>query len=798
MRLNVLAFTLGILFLQWQAGLPDMAWLGALASAALGAGLLSACLPHRRAGAGDAGGPRVTIRTAWRRAAAGLACAVFGFCWAALLAHGRLADALPAEWEGRDIALTGIVADLPQALSRGERFTLAVESVETAGARVPARLLLSWYRGREAAEAADAEAGAASVPLLRPGERWRLVVRLKRPHGSANPHGFDYEAWLLERGVRATGHVRPQGARRLDDFVARPATLIERLRDAVRRDFLAALPDGEYAGVLVALAVGDQRAITPAQWRVFRQTGITHLMSISGLHVTMIAALFAGLAGALWRRSEALALRLPAQRAAVAAGALAALAYALLAGFGVPTQRTLYMLGVVALALWTGRSPGASRTLALALLAVLLPDPWAVLAPGFWLSFIAVAVLFHAASAPGGARGWRAALHRWGGAQWAVTLGTLPVLLLLFQQFSLVSPLANALAIPVVSFLITPLALLFALLPWAPLAGIAHALLAGLMRGIEALAGWPLWEQAAAPWPVLLAAFAGALWLLLPRGFPARWLGVCPLLSALLWPASRPPDGAAWVDVLDVGHGLAVVVRTARHTLLYDAGPRYGPEADAGERVVVPFLRATGVRALDTLVVSHRDSDHAGGVESVRAALPVARIVSSLTPAELPGERCAAGQAWTWDGVRFALLHPPADDPERPAPPARPANQQSCVLWIGNAAGSVLLTGDIEAAQERQLIASGQPLRASVLLAAHHGSRSSSTAPFIAAVAPRAVLFSAGYRNRFGHPHPAVLERIGAAEVWRTDRDGALRVDLGPTLALAAERRRAPRYWHGK
>ena len=260
MRLNVLAFTLGILFLQWQAGLPDMAWLGALASAAVGAGLLSACLPHRRAGAGDAGGPGVTIRAAWRRAVAGLACAVFGFCWAALLAHGRLADALPAEWEGRDIALTGIVADLPQALSRGERFTLAVESVETAGARVPARLLLSWYRGREAAEAADAEAGAASVPLLRPGERWRLVVRLKRPHGSANPHGFDYEAWLLERGVRATGHVRPQGARRLDDFVVRPATLIERLRDAVRRDFLAALPDGEYAGVLVALRSEERRA----------------------------------------------------------------------------------------------------------------------------------------------------------------------------------------------------------------------------------------------------------------------------------------------------------------------------------------------------------------------------------------------------------------------------------------------------------------------------------------------------------------------------------------------------------
>lgn len=780
MRINIVAFAAGIGLLQVQERLPGQWTIGML----LGGGAALA-------------GLLFFMHGGRRRRLLPLACAVIGFAWAALLAQQRLADRLPEEWEGRDVRIVGVVASLPQAMERGERFEFDVERVETDAARLPGRLLLSAYRERAADEADEERAGHAAH-AVRPGERWRFTVRLKRPHGSANPQGFDYEAWLFERGLRATGYVRPRaGVQRLDAFVARPSYAVERLRERIRDRFEAALPGGEYAGILSALAIGDQRAIPAAQWRIFRQTGITHLMSISGLHVTMVAALFAALAGWLWRRSERLALVVPAQKVAIVGGWLAALGYALLAGFAVPTQRTLYMLTVVALALCSGRHPGVARTLSLALLAVLLPDPWAVLAPGFWLSFTAVGLLFYAGTARlGEATGWRAVLARWGGTQWAVTLGTLPILLLLFQQFSLVSPLANALAIPLVSFVVTPLALLFAVLPWAPVLHFDHWLLAWLMRLIEALAGWPLWEQAAPPAGAALLAMLGVLWLLLPRGFPARPVGLCLLLPALFWPAARPPEGAAWVDVLDVGQGSAVVVRTARHSLLYDAGPQYSAESDAGSRVVVPFLRAAGVRRLDALLVSHRDKDHSGGVGAVLDAVPVTRIVSSFDDVgELPGERCVAGQAWEWDGVRFRILHPQPADYARPA---RGTNGMSCVLRIDAAGGGMLLTGDIGAPEERALLHAGQDLAATVLLAAHHGSRSSTTPPFLAAVAPRDVVFSVGYRNRFRHPHPEVLERLADSAVWRTDRDGAVRVELAAATTLRAQRSEQRRYWHGQ
>ncbi|MBK5914788.1 DNA internalization-related competence protein ComEC/Rec2 [Rhodocyclus purpureus] len=705
---------------------------------------------------------------------------------------------------------------------------------ETPATFASSKLSLSWYhRWDDAEEGGDAEAGA---PRIRPGERWRFVVRLKRPHGNANPHGFDYEAWLFERGLGATGYVRSSPApQRLDAFVAGPGTLVERARDLIRERFRAALADAPYAGVLVALTIGDQRAIQNHQWQVFNRTGVTHLMSISGLHVTMLAALCAALVNLLWRRSERLLLALPAQRAAVAAGFLAAFAYALLAGFAVPAQRTLYMLGVVALALWSGRHFGPARTLLLALLVVLLVDPWAVLAVGFWLSFGAVGVLLYVGSPRIGAvAGWRGRLGQWGTTQWAVTVGSLPLLLLLFQQFSLVSPLANAVAIPLVSFIVAPLALLYAVLPWPPLIALDHALLAFLMQWLEHLSGWPIWQQPAPPlWAVVLAVL-GVACLLLPRGFPARWLGAVLLVPAVLTPPPRPPMGEAWLDTLDVGHGLAVVVRTHEHALLYDSGPRYGSDVDAGQRVVVPFLRAAGVRRLDTLMISHRDSDHAGGSESVLAVVPVARLLSSIgesfaAPAGDPAaEPCVAGQTWDWDGVRFQVLHPPASahagtasgeetgEPQSGADPGKArsnefkgkprtaANHLSCVLRIESAGGkSALLVGDIETADEAALLdraaatsTAGGALKSDVLVAPHHGSRSSSSPGFVAAVAPADVVFTVGYRNRFRHPAPDVLARYADARQWRSDRDGAVTFVLADTVIATPYRPQYRRYWH--
>ncbi|EXI67837.1 MAG: ComEC family competence protein [Candidatus Accumulibacter adjunctus] len=772
MRSNILAFALGVGLLQLQEALPAWPLLTVWPLVALPL-LWPACR-----------------RSRWGRVLALLASALFGFSWAALLAAQRLHDRLPAAWEGRDIQVVGVVAALPHGFERGERFAFDVESVETRAAVVPRRIMLSWYHGWLEDEWRDGL-------QIRPGERWRFTVRLKRPHGNANPLAFDYEAWLFERGLRATGYVRPQAAvERLDDFVVQPAYAIERLRDRLRRSFAAVLGDAAYSGILIALAVGDQQAIPGEQWRLFRQTGVTHLMSISGLHVTMVAALFGALVGCLWRRSERLLLAVPAQKAAIAGGWLAAFAYALLAGFAVPAQRTVYMLTVVALALWSGRHLGASRSLLLALLLVLLLDPWAVLAPGFWLSFAAVALLFFVGTARlGSGRGWRATLAAWGATQWAVTIGTLPLLLLLFQQFSLVSPLANAIAIPLVSFIITPLALLFVVLPWPPLLLVAHALLDFLMSGLDWLAAWPMWEQPAPPLAATLLAVVGVIWLLLPRGFPARWLGLCLLLPAVFWPAARPAHGEAWVEVLDVGQGLAVVVRTAGHSLLYDTGPLFSAESDAGQRIIVPHLRAQGVRRLDTLIVTHRDKDHSGGVVAVEEALPIGRRLSSVP--ELQPEPCIDGQSWEWDGVRFAILHPVAADYQRQA--AR-SNNMSCVLQVSSAHGSVLLTADIEARDEQALLARGAGrLRSDVLLVPHHGSGTSSTPPFIAAVGAREAIIPVGYRNRFQHPRADVVDRHAASRLWRTDRDGAVRVSLvAAGLSVSAYRNEYRRYWHGQ
>jgi competence protein ComEC len=778
MRMAILCFALGVGWLQRQAALPDWGLLAALL--AVSAGLTFSAW---------------RLRGRWRRASVCIAGLLAGFLWAAGFAQWRLADRLPTENEGRDIRLSGVIASLPQAYENGLRFEFAVEQAEAA---LPSRISLAWYAGRRPEE----DEARHVLPPLSAGERWQLTVRLKRPHGNLNPHGFDYEAWLFERGVRATGYVRTaEDNRRLDAFVWRPAYAVERLRERVRERILRALPERDYAGVLVALVVGDQRAIDGGLWQLFARTGISHLMSISGMHVTMVAALGAWLVSLLWRRRPALMLRLPAQKAAAAAGWATAFGYCLLAGFGVPAQRTLYMLSVVALALWLGRAASGSRVLALALLLVLLADPWAVLAAGFWLSFGAVGLLFYVSAgrlAPGH---W---LAEWGRAQWAVTLGLIPALLALFQQFSLVSPLANAVAIPVVSFIVTPLALIAAALPFDALLLLAHQILAWLMAFIAWLADLPLavWQQAAPPaWAVALGLL-GCAWLLLPRGFPSRWAGVVLMLPLVLVEPARPAPGELRLTVLDVGQGLAVHAQTAAHDLIYDTGPQFSPDANSGNRILLPYLRAAGVRRLDGLIVTHQDKDHAGGALSLLDGLPVAWTASAM-PAdhpfrEAPGHRpCLDGQSWEWDGVRFEMLHPEQADYAR----GLKSNDLSCVLKATAAAGSALLTGDIETLSERALSQRhGGRLRADVLLAPHHGSRTSSSPEFLAAVGADTVIFPVGYRNRFRHPNAEVLRRHEAtgARLARTDRDGAVTVEFAVPRRQTFEREARRRYWHGQ
>lgn len=781
-----IAFAIGILACQLGAALPPQGAVGLVAGLAV-AGLLGGGVMRVRS-RGLMRGLALLVMAA---AAAGA-----GWAYAAWRADLRLAEALPGDWEGRDVVLTGVVASLPQDFERGLRF---VFEVEESAAPLPQKISLAWYKGFRDEE-------MHTLPPLHAGERWRLTVRLKRPHGNVNPHGFDYERWLLEQGIRATGYVRPApGNQRLDAFVPGVMHGVERLREGVRERFRRALPEGAYTGVLVALAVGDQRSIPPELWRVFARTGISHLVAISGMHVTMIAALFAAAVSGLWRRSPALALRWPAQQAGVVAGFLIALLYCLLAGWGVPAQRTLYMLGCVAFALVLRRETAPGRVLTLALAVVLVLDPWAVMAAGFWLSFGAVALLFLVSSGrlmPDGRL--RGALR----AQWAVTLGLVPALLVLFQQFSLVSPLANAIAIPLVSFVVTPLAIGFAILPLQMLADLAHGAFALTMLAIHWLAElpWASWQQAAPPAWLAVLATLGCLWALLPRGTPARWVGLAMLLPLLMWAPARPAPGEARVTVLDVGQGLAVHVQTAAHDLIYDTGPAFSADANSGERILLPYLRAGGVRRLDSLVVTHQDNDHSGGAEALLTGIPVAEVRSSLSenhPARLIAglrhQPCVAGQAWEWDGVRFTMLHPvrAADDS-----PGSKTNDVACVLRVDAAGLGVLLTSDIEAVSEAALLQgqAGQ-LASDVLVVPHHGSRSSSTAAFIEATRPRWVIFPVGYLNRFRHPNAQVWARWAAsgAALWRTDTAGAVRVHLvpgGPRIEAAREA--TPRYWHGR
>jgi len=717
----------------------------------------------------------------------------------------QLAETLPAALEGRDLQVTGVVASLPQSGPNGLRFRFDIEQARLAGepVRVPGTVALGWYKGFH-------EDAALTQPQaeLRAGQRWRFTVRLRQPHGNLNPHGFDYELQLFEQGLRATGYVRdvppPQ---RLADAAGHP---VERLRQHVRDGIFTQMNDRRAAGVLAALAVGDQAAIERDDWDLFRNTGLSHLMAISGLHITMLAWLAGAAVAWGWRRSTRLMLVLPAPLAERWGGLLAALAYSVFAGWGVPAQRTVWMLAtVVVLATLGLRWPWTMVLLASAV-TVSVVDPWALLQPGFWLSFVAVGLLMasepvqrRVATLPPGlaARLWMAAR---GGlrTQAIATLGLAPLTLLFFQQISLVGFAANLIAIPLITLVVTPLALLGALV--APLWNLAAVVLQPLFAYLTWLASWPLalWTvPVAPPWAQACGLLAGAL-LVMPLPWRLRALAV-PLALPFLLPApERPAPGHYDLVALDVGQGTSVLVRTRDHLLVYDAGPQYSRDSDAGQRVLLPLLRARGEARIDTLVLSHRDSDHVGGARALLASLPVGEMLSSLEPehplrALAPHHtECRDGQGWTWDGVRFELLHPQdADVARNPRP-----NALSCVLRI-SAPGqpATLLTGDIEREQEAALLARhGADLRSDVLVVPHHGSKTSSTPEFLAAVQPRVAVFQAGYRNRFGHPAPEVLARyheLGIATVTSPACGAWTAHDAAPPQG-ECERDAARRYWH--
>lgn len=757
------------------------------------------------------------LPAAWRAVQALLALlllAALGFGSTGWRAASFDSQRLLPQWQGVDVVVQGVVVSLPQATERGQRWRFAVEQAwdsQGQAIQLPPLLGLSHYTDTPGQERL----------LVQAGERWRWTLRLKSPHGARNPHGFDAELWWWSQGVQATGYVRPQAPATPERLGQTRQAPLEQAR-AWMRERLQASPGSTRAlGVVTALVTGDQAAIDKADWALFRDTGVAHLVSISGLHITMFAWLAVALVGGLWRRSAWLCLRWPAPQAAAWAGLLLATLYALFSGWGIPAQRTLLMLAVVVGLRSLGLVWPWQRVWLLALALVLVWDPWALLQAGFWLSFVAVAMLFlltpeEAAQIDTDAdaatedapppslpvRLWRS-LREMARVQWWLGLALAPLTLLLFGQVSIVGFFTNLWAIPWVTLVLTPLSMLGALWPvlWTAAAWCAQAMLWGLGW----MAQWPaaVLYLALPPWWLGALAAVGGLWLLLPWPLWLRGLGLPLLLPAVLWHNPRPAMGQFELLALDIGQGSAILLRTAQHSLLWDAGPRWSATGDAGSQTIVPLLRAQGER-LDKLIISHADMDHAGGAASVLAAQPQAQLWGSGI-AKLAAEAnrsqqwqaCAQGQSWQWDGVQFRFLWPDARWLAQYAKPSD-TNAQSCVLHIQAQDGrSALLTGDMEAAQELALLSQGQVPRADVLLVAHHGSKTSTTSAWLQAVQPRVAIVQSGWRNRFGHPAPIVVQRIEQqGSLLRNTADcGAVAWQSSAPAQAPCERQLRPRYW---
>lgn len=735
---------------------------------------------------------------------------ICGCVWSSLIAHKHLNDILKEEYNNKDLKVIGFVIQKPQYHEDGIRFI-----IQPINENLPQKILVNWYFQKNK----DLQNNPPSD--LNAGDKVLLHLRLKKPHGFYNEGGFDYEKRLFSEGIGATSYVRYKAgiSKRIEKNASNNIFIqIERLRLKIEKAFLSAFPQKEnpYIGTVIALSIGEQQAIKKEEWELFNKTAVTHLFSISGLHITLLSGVFAFICAFLWKRSSFLIRCVPAPCIFALSSAVFALFYALLAGFGVPAQRTLYMLCAVAVAILLRRPMLISQVLSVAVLVVLLFDPMAIFAIGFWLSFGTVAVLifigFSFWFAPH--KTWREKLRNivflFFRTQIAASLVTLPVLLLVFQCFPLASPISNAVAIPLVSFLITPCILLatffvFVLPPiFVFLTSMAHFLIGCLYDFLQWCARIPVFENALTmplAWMVLLGVFLCCM----PRGFWGKRMGIFLILPVFFYSPERPAKNTAWVDFLDVGQGLAAVVRTQNHNLLFDAGPRYSKHANAADRVIVPFLRAKNLKQWDSVVLSHNDLDHVGGFADLKKSVLIQNVITSDT--------CPKSKKWLWDGVEFWLFSANLQQStvndkffsnvEKKLPSTvenrtSSSNENACLLKITAGQKSLLFTADIPSSVERELVDFySNQLQSDVLQVAHHGSRFSSSEYFLNAVSPKAAIVSAGYLNRYAHPSKTVLQRLKQREIalYRTDLEGQIHVVLDKDVTIVALRKKDGRLW---
>lgn len=693
-----------------------------------------------------------------------------GSTYALLTAYHVLSWQLPSSWEGSTQSVVGTIIDLPTITTQyGQtqatfELMLQSQSPKTAPHSIPIRL--NWYH-------------LPAHTLLLSGQKWHLLVRLKRPHGLENPGGFDYERWLFAHHIRATGYVI-EG--HLDDQSIQHPNLVW-IRQTIRDRIMQAIGNTKAVGLVIALIIGDQSHITPAEWQVMRATGTNHLMAIAGLHIGFVSGFVFLLTQALWRKIPNVCLYLPTQHAAMIAAWISAALYSALAGFALPTERALVMLGVMTYVALQKRHTSLWQGLFVAIAVLLILDPLSTLEVSFWLSCATVACILYGIGGRLHPSGW---WWRYGRVQWVISLGLTPLSLLLFQQTALLAFCANSLAIPVVGFCVLPLCLVGAvsLFLYPPIAkfllSVAAYVLDHLWSLLSMLSQLPfaIWYQPLLnPW-IFGTTVIGILLILAPKGFPGKMTSFLWLTPILFYRPIVPPSGAMWLTLLDVGQGLSAVIQTHSHNLIFDTGPPFGLTDDAGQRVVLPFLRSQGIHHIDMLMISHGDNDHSGGALSILKQIPTSQLLTSVPerfPRRYHPNYCQAGQSWQWDDVRFRVLYPTHTSPYQ-------GNNSSCVLKIETPANQgLLLTGDIEKPAENTLVSQeSHRLMATVLVAPHHGSRTSSSLPFVQSVSPRYVLMPTGYLNRFHFPNPQVVQRYQAqgANVLNTAQTGAIQIHL--------------------
>jgi competence protein ComEC len=749
----VLFFLAGILSVQQMSALPEFAWLP-VAIIALG----------------------ILVRLRWWYGIFFVA----GVLWAVVFASIRLDDRLPEQLAGQDIQIQGVIADLPEHENNHIRFNFNV--LESAK-RIPNKLRLTWYYPDQ---------------TIKAGQEWAYTVRLKPPHGTNNPGGFDYERWLFVEGIGATGYVRPKPGPKLVDGGSTKVNLLV-WRQQIAEQLEQTLADSKSLALIKALTIGDGDSLSPNQWEIFRNTGTTHLMVISGSHIGLIAGFVYLLVIRLWAWTGILAWS--PQKVAAIVALVTAIFYAGLTGFSVPAQRSALMIAIAMTAIIQQRNTQPYHVLAVALFAVLVIDPLVVLSAGFWLSFIAVSLIIYVLAGRLGKPGFIRGSVK---INWVTSVGLAPLLLLFFQQISLITPLANLIAVPIISLVVVPLALLATLIMLAsPL--LATKLFIPVDLALQGL-WWVLVNLAALPlatinhtqpsWWALGFAVPGIALLFAPKGMPSRWLGLLILFPLVFTESSKIAPGVVKMTLLDVGQGLSAVVQTANHALVYDTGAKFSSTSDSGQSVVVPFLRNQGINKVDTLIVSHGDNDHIGGADSLINNVPTDTILTSV-PQQLSDyapTQCKAGQSWSWDKVRFTILSPKLGN-------LLSDNDNSCVLQIQAQQGTALLSGDIEAEAESWLVETyGDNLKSDVLIAPHHGSQTSSTTKFLNAVKPSVILIPAGYRNQFGHPHQDVIQRYRDLPVkWlNSAEEGAIPIIMDKQLELEKWREAEGKYWNYK